>query len=342
MMSKYLSYKISFFNFMLSVLIVVLHSNCKITLGWSNDGTILSDFIEVLSLYISCIGHIAVPMFYIISAYLFYYNISTMKSVLFKIKKRVNSLLLPYLLWNALFVLIFWSILHSPIASYLHMTNNLSSISDVLMSIINSDLTPLWFVKNLLIFVALSPIIWLIARKNLSVIILVILLSGIVVVVYEISYFNFLYWIPSYFIGILFTKSSVSHFFTTESSSCKFTMLYLIFFLLLIIFTVHSGHMYLYRIIAPMLIWKLSDYILKKYHFVPKYYWSYSFFIYCTHFFVINVIQKLLYLVLGNSNFAYITIYAVTPFLVIPLCIFMANIVNKKVPKGYKILTGNR
>lgn len=70
-MNKYLSYKILFFNFILSVLIVLLHSNCKVTLGWNNDGTNLSNFIELLTTYICCIGHIAVPMFYIISAYLF-------------------------------------------------------------------------------------------------------------------------------------------------------------------------------------------------------------------------------------------------------------------------------
>lgn len=99
-MNKYLSYKILFFNFILSVLIVLLHSNCKVTLGWNNDGTNLSNFIELLTTYISCIGHIAVPMFYIISAYLFYHNISTLKDTLSKIKKRIKTLLIPYLLWN--------------------------------------------------------------------------------------------------------------------------------------------------------------------------------------------------------------------------------------------------
>lgn len=51
-MNKYLSYKILFFNFILSVLIVLLHSNCKVTLGWNNDGTNLSNFIELLTTYL--------------------------------------------------------------------------------------------------------------------------------------------------------------------------------------------------------------------------------------------------------------------------------------------------
>ncbi|MBT1314895.1 acyltransferase family protein, partial [Phocaeicola dorei] len=158
-MNKYLSYKILFFNFILSVLIVLLHSNCKVTLGWNNDGTNLSNFIELLTTYISCIGHIAVPMFYIISAYLFYHNISTLKDTLSKIKKRIKTLLIPYLLWNTFFVSIFWIILHSPFSKYLHMNNNLNSIHSILIAIINSDLTPLWFIKNLFIFTILSPVI---------------------------------------------------------------------------------------------------------------------------------------------------------------------------------------
>ena len=125
-MNKYLSYKILFFNFILSVLIVLLHSNCKVTLGWNNDGTNLSNFIELLTTYICCIGHIAVPMFYIISAYLFYHNISTLKDTLSKIKKRIKTLLIPYLLWNTFFVFIFLVILRSPLSKYLHMNNNLN------------------------------------------------------------------------------------------------------------------------------------------------------------------------------------------------------------------------
>lgn len=113
-MNKYLSYKILFFNFILSVLIVLLHSNCKVTLGWNNDGTNLSNFIELLTTYICCIGHIAVPMFYIISAYLFYHNISTLKDTLSKIKKRIKTLLIPYLLWNT-FLYSFFLLFYIPL-----------------------------------------------------------------------------------------------------------------------------------------------------------------------------------------------------------------------------------
>ena len=74
----------------------------------------------------------------------------------------------------------------------------------------------------------------------------------------------------------------------------------------------------------------------------PKFYWKYSFFIYCTHFFVINIVQKLLYLLLGNSNIDYLIIYISTPIIVLPVCILIAKTLDNKTNFIYKIITGNR
>ena len=93
---------------------------------------------------------------------------------------------------------------------------------------------------------------------------------------------------------------------------------------------------------APILLWKISDPILTQFSIKPKFYWKYSFFIYCTHFFIINVVQKLLYLLLGNSNIDYLIIYVSTPIIVLPVCILIAKALDNKTNFIYKIITGNR
>lgn len=92
----------------------------------------------------------------------------------------------------------------------------------------------------------------------------------------------------------------------------------------------------------PILLWKISDPILTQFSIKPKFYWKYSFFIYCTHFFVINIVQKLLYLLLGNSNIDYLIIYISTPIIVLPVCILIAKTLDNKTNFIYKIITGNR
>lgn len=342
-MSKFLSYKLSFFYYFLSVLIVLLHSNCKVTLNWVNDGSLISNAIERFIIYVCSLGHLAVPTFFIISAFLFYRNIKSTKDTIEKFKKRIKTLFLPYILWNTIFVLIFLFIFNSPISQFIHTPNNLNSLSDIIKAIINSSYTPLWFIKNLLIYICLSPLLFYLS-KHLIYLLLTIILSIISVYYFDsINYYSPLYWFPCYLIGILFTKEYFIYFFISDSTLSKVHLiLYLLIFIILLILAVHMNQIYIYRLLAPIVIWRLSNTILYKNKIKTKYYWKYSFFIYCVHFFIINVSQKVMSLIIGNSNISYIIIFLSTPFIVIPICVGIASFMEHKMNKCYNILTGNR
>lgn len=342
-MSKFLSYKLSFFYYFLSVLIVLLHSNCKNTLNWVNDGSLFSDIIEKFIIYVCYLGHLAVPTFFIISAFLFYRNIKNIKDTIKKIKKRIKTLFVPYILWNTIFVLIFLSIFNSPISHFIHAPNDLNSISNTIKAILNSSYTPLWFIKNLLIYICLSPLLYYLS-KHLICLLFIIILSIINIYYFnDISYYSPIYWLPCYLIGILFTKEYFIHFFISDSTLNKLhTTLYLSVFIILLILAVHINQLYIYRLLAPIIIWRLSNAILCKNKIKTKYYWKYSFFIYCVHFFIINTLQKVMCIIMGNSNTSYIIIFLSTPFIVIPICIGIASFMEHKMNKCYNILTGNR
>lgn len=342
-MSNFLSYKLSFFYYFLSILIVILHSNCENTLNWINDGSFISNIIEIVITYICGIGHLAVPTFFIISAFLFYRNIQSVKATIEKIRKRAKTLFLPYLLWNTIFVLIFLLIFNSPISHFIHTPNNLNSISKIINAILSSSYTPLWFVKNLLIYICLSPLLYYLSRSS------AILLSIITLFIIGINFFNNinyyspLYWLPCYLIGIVFTKKTFKSFFIFDTNLNKpQIILYTLTFIILLALAVHMNWFYIYRILGPIIIWRLSNAILCKNKIRMKYYWKYSFFIYCTHFFIINLLQKLMYLIMGNSNISYIIIFLLTPLIVIPICIKIASFLERKANKCYNILTGNR
>lgn len=341
-MNKFLSYKISYFNFFLSVLIVILHSNCQKTLGWVNDGSMFAGVLSFMSSILTMVGHLAVPTFFMMSGYLFYRNIAGVQNTFTKIKKRVRTLLIPYLLWNSFFVFLFLCILNTPLVNYMHMPNNLRTWQDIVLAILNSSMTPLWFVKDLMIFVLLSPVIYYISRSMYA-----LFFSIIAAIFYavnaDVNYFSWIYWLPIYLVGIIQNKSFVNKWFACEKRDESLIWgLYLAFFFLLMYVGLKYECLYLYRFLAPLFIWRLFSNILLCCNPNKKQYWKYSFFIYCTHFFIINIVQKLMYMLFGCSNVSYLLIYLSTPFIVLASSICVARIMEKYANQLYNILTGNR
>ena len=100
---KYFSKKIVLLNWILTMLIVLLHGNPVIRFGldMNTDSTI---FIKLL--FSAC--QVAVPLFFLISAILFYRTCTKFDDLKSKLRRRIKSLLIPYLLWNTLFVGIFF------------------------------------------------------------------------------------------------------------------------------------------------------------------------------------------------------------------------------------------
>lgn len=113
-MSNLLSWKIKKLSLVSIVLVLYIHSGFHET---TNE--IAGMYFNIyLQAYISSkIARIAVPLFFMISGYLFFYNATEIKSIFEKIKRRYRSLLIPYLI-AALFLPVFYWILYQvPAAS---------------------------------------------------------------------------------------------------------------------------------------------------------------------------------------------------------------------------------
>lgn len=140
-MSKYISDKIKILSFVCIILVLYIHS------GFSNEVLILNEkktemqTIYILQFIISgMVGRIAVPLFYIISGYLFFLNVPQgMQSIYKKIYKRGRTLFIPYLIgclffvfFNVLIATIPWAskYINSPI---MPLFNN--SITQIICSI---------------------------------------------------------------------------------------------------------------------------------------------------------------------------------------------------------------
>lgn len=114
-------------------------------------------------------GKLAVPAFFFISGYLFFYKTDSFSFNIYKykIQKRFFSLLIPYLFWNSVVLFFFWS-LHSILPGAVSPGyNNVScySFKEILQSYWNKPAGfpicfQLWYVRDLMMYSLLSPILY--------------------------------------------------------------------------------------------------------------------------------------------------------------------------------------
>ena len=128
----------------------------------------------VFMLLTNIIAGVCVPLFFFFSGYLFFQNIQKLNLIIYlsKLKRRVTSLLLPYLFWNIFFILIiaiaqfFFPSLFS--GSFRNVTEfSLNDWISLFYCALGSDQPiafQLWFIRDLLILVLLTPLFYYLTK----------------------------------------------------------------------------------------------------------------------------------------------------------------------------------
>lgn len=181
---QYISKLISFMRFPMIVGIVMIHA--KLGTVTFNSVNVLEQGNYNIFLYVSTfISHIVcnlfVPLYFIISGYLYFANVDKYNKKVYesKTKRRVRSLVVPYILWNV-YNLILFAVLgivasgllsgaHKPITEYTPVDflyafwdSSLINPSELPMPING----PLWFIRNLIVVqVLFAPIIYYVVKR---------------------------------------------------------------------------------------------------------------------------------------------------------------------------------
>ena len=162
---------INWLRFPLAVAVVLLHS------GESKDGIYGSDFFSTFQIVLSQgICRIAVPCFFFFSGFLFFSGLKEWDTQVWvgKVKKRVRTLLLPYILWNTLALVVGFAY------EWFRARFNPEVVSMSLLETIrhNGGLNifwgstwglpidyPLWFIRDLIVFVVITPLVFFFVKK---------------------------------------------------------------------------------------------------------------------------------------------------------------------------------
>lgn len=177
------------------LLVIMLH--CVIHID-SYEGEFIYLFIY------NGLSRIAVPVFFIISSYLFFINYSFSK-----IAKRTKTVLLPFLLWSIISYFIFVVFPTIPLFSVFFNNRTELSLSSFLIStFISPKNGALWFLRDLYILVLLSPIIYYICKRHLLSIVLFCFLF--IVWIFDFNYSFFIESSLFYFVGAFISTNKIS------------------------------------------------------------------------------------------------------------------------------------
>lgn len=185
-----LSNTISCLRFPLCVIIVFLHFNLTgglgiqgVKHGIDNPGW----YFFIIRFVSETLGVLCVPLFFFISGFLFFYGKDFNGDVYKKkLMSRAKTLLIPYILWN--FIALMWkskrflpivSSYYQPAEihfSIIRLINTFFCYNDNNGIIVSSSLSeissaiypingPLWYVRDLMVMVVISPIIYILIRR---------------------------------------------------------------------------------------------------------------------------------------------------------------------------------
>ncbi len=354
LITTYLSNKLKAISFICMVMIVFLHSSTTIfnfNTGSVHKSNKANVFVQTI------VGEgftrVAVPFFFAISGFLFFQNIQpTANSFLTKLKKRVQSVFLPYILWSLYSLLLFAFLQYFSFTKDFFATRLIRNYSawDLFYTVFFNPLAyQLWFLKDLILIFLLSPAIYFCIRK-LSIFYLLFILACWL--------FNFYFY---YFQAISICFFSLGAF-VSLNPTIKFKTSYteyawLLFFIwillcvLVAVIRVFYGNppvnFYVQCIsifVGMATFWLMYDERMKGGN--PSKKWlsifSYSFFIYAFHEPVLTIIKKGLFYLSDKSNTSTFLIFIISPCTTILLAISIGILLNKLVPALYRLITGGR
>lgn len=336
-MTKYLSDKITVLYTLLIIMVVYIHSYY-----------LEAEQYEVTEFIQKFMGNsfgIANCLFFSISGYLFARTVQSLKDVWEKQKKRFRTLMVPYILWNLIFVL--WYVILEVLPGLDRWVNSASvierfttqSIGQILYYLfIEPAAFQLWFLRDLLVMVAFTPLWWWLAQKGKWIAIALALAS---VFVYP--------WLVYYWLGIIIAvhRWNIEHYPHSPIATAACIIIYFG------VSWMHTTGLHvsgwinaLSNLAGLYALWHLYDLLVKGHAIAHKGIWKYlcgySFFIYCFHEPAFNIIKKLPVAILGNSPAVLTLFYLVNPWIMVVVAVLVAQLLQKVVPGLYKILTGGR
>ena len=350
------SKNISLLKFVLMIEVVLIHARIPDSIKIRDiciENHPIYDTISYIVGNIVCES--AVPLFFFLSGYLFFntdsFSFGTYKD---KIKKRLSTLLIPYLVWNIITILVYFvvqSFFINFVSSQNKMICNYDFI-DYLDAFWSGSCKPLWggtpicpqlwFLRDLIVLVLISPILFYLLKK---------------IPIYFVGILGGLYWVD--IISPIAGFNILSVFFfclggyyrikykdiIPRGNSAMICILYVVLVTIDFLSRDSSYIGYLHRIIlilGGLVMLRIGFFIVRRCTLKDVVFWANSsFFIYVTHNILLSFLSKVIFKFIIVSDCSLLLVYLFDTIVVSIVGIGMYYIVQNR-PLLLKLLTGGR
>ena len=324
--------KITLLSFVLAILVVTIHAE-NLSVYSIDSGALF--WIEK---YENTFATIAVPTFFALSAYLFFQNYSPDK-LLSKWKGRVFSILIPYLIWNGIAYLFYQSINCLPfVQGKINQDLEPFSFLGLLKDMVLGGHNVTWFLQNLMAYMIVTPLLyWFIKYRIGAAIVLAVAVIG-AVLTNNSWVINFVIYLFGAIIGI-HGKSIVRLKYQNYLIVLSGLYLFVTMLLLTLVEINTPLIMIPLRITQIMTAWIFADVFAVSYEL--KWWVKISFFIYCCHSMILESLEKVIFIVLGQNQLGAAIDFFFAPMITLAILFVMAAVLRKIKPL-WRVLTGNR
>ncbi len=335
-------------NFILAIMIIWHHAYNVDVYNLESIGKFSSIFLLCLEKYFSIIQLVAVPLFLLMSGYLFYRNY-TWDKVWTKYQSRFHSLLIPYLSWNLLVYVFYIIVTRIPLTARLINKDPIGvSLYSIYRNVICCDInSSMWFIRALIVLVALSPVFYFFLNKGkfyawaiyvASIVIYVIFPVGQHSALFSCSFFLLGALIAIYYPDLLFLN--VNPFNCSVSFS-----LFLILNICYVHFDVfnYPRARAIFLLIDIALFWITARGIKSLSSLnEPPWYFRISFFVFCMHGIVLESIEKIILVVIGNNIQGAYVDYILAPIITLVIICVIAKVLREHALPVWNVLSGGR
>ena len=350
MSTEYYWKKKTIVSFILACLVVCIHTSAVDQYLIQLDGRGRGLAEAVNTVFKSGVTIVAVPLFFMIAGASFFRDYKR-GMYLKKLKSRVRTNLIPFLLWNTIIMLFYIVCSYTPLVKFFlgrePFTITFKNVADAILFCKCNVV--FWFILNLLIYVILTPVFDLMTYNK--PIALVSLLFALTLPLYAGKALEYVHinadTVVYYLIGCIAGKFYFDDI-TKPSSKTVRIVSFAVCAVCLALQLLHAFEVLVLGklewqimvVIFSVAFWFALDTLTEN--ISVKRYMKYSFFIYAMHNEAQSVFVKIIYLLGPKKMWMFAPNLILSYTITIAFIILVAYLLEKYLPKVYSLLSGNR
>lgn len=341
--------KVSWMMFIFSIFVIWVHSyNVELFAGglWGPSweyAAKMEDFVSV------GLGQLAVPGFFLISSYLFF-RTYTPSLLLKKWRGRLQSIVIPYVVWNSLYYLGYVLATRLPFVETVVGKEKIPlSLSGYLDAVFHYSYAPIfWYLYQLIILIILSPVIyWLVKGKITGLVYLAALFAAVHFHLDmqhpntdALAYYSAAAWLSTH------GKQVVERKWDWKQAAAGSGLM--VFAVFCFFRMVRPGADVLwtvcFRLTGPAALWLV---ICESCLCEARPWMKQSLYLYAVHYVIVRFVNKGAALALQRMlsevpAAASLTVYFLLPVIVVCLSYWSAKFLCRYIPAAWKLLSGGR